>query len=63
MVDPKQPSGNRLKNGSILLVTPAEKSERFIRLIEIKWVQDTIRELRKYTTREIIVRDKGLRPR
>jgi hypothetical protein len=58
----KQPSGNRLKNGPILLVTPSEKPCQFYKVDRDQWVQDTIKELRKYTTREIIVRDKGLRP-
>lgn len=58
----KPPGGNRLKNGPILLVTPSEKPCQFYKVDRDQWVQDTIRELRKYTTREIIVRDKGLRP-
>ena len=50
------------QNGPILLVTPSEKPCQFYKVDRDKWVKDTIAELRKYTNREIIVRDKGLRP-
>jgi len=49
-------------NGPILLVTPSEKPCQFYGVDKEKWQADTIQELQKYTTRKIIVRDKGLRP-
>ena len=50
------------QNGPILLVTPSEKPCQFYNVDRNKWVEDTVAELKKYTKREIIVRDKGLRP-
>ena len=52
----------REQNGPILLVTPSEKPCQFYKVDKDTWVKDTIAELRKYTNREIIIREKGLRP-
>jgi hypothetical protein len=50
------------KNGSkILLVAPSEKPCKYYGIDDKAWVQQTINELRKYTDREIIVREKGSR--
>ena len=47
------------KNGrSILLVTPSEKPCLFYGVDRNKWVQDTINEIKKYTDRPIVVRNK-----
>ena len=47
--------------GKILLVTPSEKPCKFYNIDRDRWVEDTIETLKKYTDREIIVRDKGKR--
>jgi len=47
--------------GKILLVTPSEKPCKFYNIDRDRWVENTIETLKKYTDREIIVRDKGLR--
>lgn len=46
---------------SILLVTPSEKPCLFYGIDRDKWVTETLNELKTYTDRPIIVRDKGLR--
>jgi len=52
------------KTGSaILLVTPSEKPCKFYGVDRTEWVESTIAELRQYTDREIIVRDKAERRR
>jgi hypothetical protein len=48
-------------NGPILLVTPSEKPCKFYGVERNIWVNETINEIKKYTDRRIIVRDKGLR--
>lgn len=50
------------QDGPILLVTPSEKPCAFYNIKKDDWVKETIAELRKYTNRKIIIRDKGLRP-
>ncbi len=50
------------QNGPILLVTPSEKPCQFYRIDKDTWVRETTAELKKYTNRSIIVREKGLRP-
>lgn len=48
-------------SGKILLISPSEKPCKFYNIDRNQWVEDTIKELKKYTDREIIVRDKGKR--
>jgi len=50
------------QNGPILLVTPSEKPCQFYNLNKDTWLNNTVAELKKYTDRKIIVREKGLRP-
>lgn len=52
---------SRPNNGPILLVTPSEKPGAFYGVTRDAWLNSTIEELKKYTDRKIIVRDKGLR--
>ncbi len=48
------------KPGSkILLVTPSDKPCKYYGINREEWVQSTINEIKKYTDREIIVRDKN----
>ena len=54
----KEPRGDRLKNGPILLVTPSEKPCNFYNIKREEWVANTIKELKKHTHREIIIRHK-----
>lgn len=50
------------KNGkSILLVTPSNKPCSFYGIDRDTWVAEIISELKKFTDRPIIIRDKGLR--
>lgn len=49
------------KDGPILLVTPSDKPCLYYGINRDKWVEETIKEIKKYTDREVIVRDKGLR--
>lgn len=49
------------QNGPILLVTPSEKPCAFYGITRDEWVDKTIAELKKYTDRPIVIRDKGLR--
>ena len=51
-----------LQGGPILLVTPSEKPCQFYNIDKNTWLEETKIELRKYTDRPIIVREKGLRP-
>ena len=50
------------KTVPILLVTLSEKSYSFYNLDKDTWLNNTVAELKKYTDRKIIVREKGLRP-
>ncbi len=50
------------QDGAILLVTPSEKPCAFYNIKRDDWVTNTITELKKYTDRPIVIRDKGLRP-
>lgn len=47
--------------GKILLVTPSEKPCKYYEIDRDRWVKDTVETLKRYTDREIIVRDKGAR--
>jgi hypothetical protein len=46
---------------NILLVTPSEKPCKFYGINRDDWVKETTELIKKYTDKEIIVRDKGLR--
>jgi hypothetical protein len=54
-------SGWKPEGNAILLVTPSLKPCKFYGVNRDNWVRDTIKELRKYTDRPIIVRDKAER--
>lgn len=47
--------------GKILLVVPSEKPCKYYNISRDQWVAETINTLKKYTDREIIIRDKGKR--
>lgn len=49
------------QNGPILLVTPSEKPCAFYGITRDDWVKETVAEIKKYTDRPIVIRDKGLR--
>lgn len=49
------------ENGPILVVTPSAKPCNFYNIDRDTWVDETIAEIKKYSDREIIIRDKGLR--
>ena len=51
----------RKKGSHILLVTPSDKPCKFYEIDRDTWVKETITEIRKYTDRAIIVRDKAPR--
>jgi hypothetical protein len=46
----------------ILLVTPSEKPCKFYGIDKNKWLKDTIKKIKTYTDRPIVVRDKAPRP-
>lgn len=46
---------------SILLVTPSEKPCRFYGISRDTWVNNTLEQLKNYTDRPVIIRDKALR--
>ena len=48
-------------SGKILLVTPSDKPCKFYGIDRDSWVKQTIKELKKHTDREIIIRDKEKR--
>jgi hypothetical protein len=53
---------NKRKHGThILLVTPSEKPCKFYGIDRDIWLQDTIKEIQKYTDRPIVIRDKAPR--
>lgn len=54
-------TGWKNMDGPILLVTPSDKPCNFYNINRDQWVDQTVREIQKYTDREIIIRDKGLR--
>lgn len=45
----------------ILLVTPSEKPCKFYNIERANWIKETIKKIKKYTDRPIIVRDKAPR--
>jgi len=52
----------RKQGEHILLVTPSEKPCKFYGINRDLWVQETISEIKKYTDRPIVIRDKAPRP-
>lgn len=46
----------------ILLVTPSEKPCKFYNIDRDEWVRSTVAEIKKYTDRPIIIRNKDTRP-
>jgi len=58
----KYPILKRKKGSHILLVTPSDKPCKFYGIDRDLWVENTIKEIQKHTDREIIIRDKALRP-
>ena len=50
-----------LNGGPILLVTPSDKPTKFYNIDRKQWLESTVKEIRKHTDRQIIVRDKPLR--
>lgn len=54
-------TGWKKMDGPILLVTPSDKPCNFYNIDRDIWVKETVAEIQKYTDREIIIRDKGLR--
>jgi len=55
------PIHKRKTGAHILLVTPSEKPCKFYGINKIVWVKETINNIKKYTDRPIIVRDKAPR--
>lgn len=54
---------HKRKHGKhILLVTPSEKPCKFYGINRDIWVKETIEEIKKYTDRPIVIRDKAPRP-
>jgi len=54
-------AGWKKLDGPILVVTPSDKPCNFYGIDRDRWVADTVAEIQKYTDRQIIIRDKGLR--
>ena len=52
---------NRKQGNHILLVTPSEKPCKFYGIDKDVWIKNTIKEIKKYTDRPIVVRDKASR--
>jgi hypothetical protein len=52
---------NRKQGRHILLVTPSEKPCKFYDIDRDEWVDQTLKEIKKYTDRPVIVRDKASR--
>ena len=55
------PIENRKQGKHILLVTPSEKPCKFYGINKEDWIKSTVEEIKKYTDRPIIVRDKAPR--
>jgi hypothetical protein len=55
------PIHKRKQGKHILLVTPSEKPCKFYGIDKDTWVNDTIAEIKKYTDRPIVIRDKAPR--
>lgn len=52
------PIHKRKKGNHIVLVTPSEKPCKFYGINRDEWVKETINQIKKYTDRDILVRDK-----
>ena len=55
------PIQKRKQGIHILLVTPSEKPCKFYGIDRDTWVEDTVAEIKKYTDRPIVIRDKAPR--
>ena len=55
------PIEDRKQGKHILLVTPSEKPCKFYGIERDQWVKDTVAEIKKYTDRPIVIRDKAPR--
>jgi len=55
------PIEDRKQGRHILLVTPSEKPCKFYGINKDTWVKETVAEIKKYTDRSIVVRDKATR--
>jgi hypothetical protein len=55
------PIYNRKQGSHILLVTPSEKPCKFYGIDRDKWVKETVTQIKKYTDRHIVIRDKAPR--
>jgi hypothetical protein len=53
---------NRKQGSHILLVTPSEKPCKFYGIDKDSWIKNTVQEIKKYTDRPIVIRDKAPRP-
>jgi hypothetical protein len=53
--------GWKRNRSNILVVTPSEKPCKFYGINRDEWVEQTLSEIKKYTDRPIIVRDKTIR--
>jgi hypothetical protein len=53
---------NRKQGSHILLVTPSEKPCKFYGIDKDSWIENTVQEIKKYTDRSIVIRDKAPRP-
>jgi len=58
----KYPIKDRKQGKHILLVTPSEKPCKFYRINKQEWLENTISEIKKFTDRPIVIRDKAPRP-
>ena len=55
------PIESRKQGKHILLVTPSEKPCKFYGINKDTWIKDTVVEIKKYTDRPIVIRDKAPR--
>jgi len=55
------PIENRKQGEHILLVTPSEKPCKFYGINKEDWIKSTVKEIKKYTDRPIVIRDKAPR--
>jgi hypothetical protein len=55
------PIEKRKHGNHILLVTPSEKPCKFYGIDRDTWVNETVAEIKKYTDRPIVIRDKAVR--
>ena len=55
------PIENRKQGEHILLVTPSEKPCKFYGINKEDWIKSTVEEIKKYTDRTVVIRDKAPR--